>query len=306
MSKRCSLGAHAAKEGIEARVRILRSHVEAVRRQEVAGIHDMRVASRRLRGALKECAPVLPGRARKDFEARIRGVTRSLGRPRELDVCIGLLESFRDKAVGRERSAATYALRRLRAQRNAAAAHCEEAVWAVDSASFQADFRALLGGIKAEQACFLERAVTRLGAQHKKLCTAYGRWKASRDEGDLHQLRIACKKFRYTCELYAPHYGEAMVELIGLLKQTQEALGAWNDYRVLRDEVSALAAGAPKESAHALPVLVRALNARGRACLDVFTVSAATFFSVSRRGALRQIVRTPTEACCRTRKKVGR
>src|SRR5437870_7378273 len=62
------------------------------------GVHDMRVASRRLRGALRDFLPYLQKRPLFTCLREIRSVARSLGRVRDYDVAIMALEKIAAKA----------------------------------------------------------------------------------------------------------------------------------------------------------------------------------------------------------------
>ena len=46
---------------------------------------------------------------------------------------------------------------------------------------------------------------------------------------DLHRLRLAVKRFRYTLELFRPCYGSGLEERLEALKRMQDHLGAMND-----------------------------------------------------------------------------
>jgi CHAD domain-containing protein len=45
----------------------------------------------------------------------------------------------------------------------------------------------------------------------------------------LHQARLACKRLRYTLELFRPCYGAALEQRLDALKQVQQVLGEVND-----------------------------------------------------------------------------
>lgn len=46
---------------------------------------------------------------------------------------------------------------------------------------------------------------------------------------DLHRMRLAAKRLRYTLELFRPCYGPGMAHRMSALKELQDALGALND-----------------------------------------------------------------------------
>jgi CHAD domain-containing protein len=58
------------------------------------GVHDMRVASRRLRSALQDFAPYIRQRPLKTCAKQIREIAQCLGRVRDLDVSIATLEKL--------------------------------------------------------------------------------------------------------------------------------------------------------------------------------------------------------------------
>jgi CHAD domain-containing protein len=52
---------------------------------------------------------------------------------------------------------------------------------------------------------------------------------ANRDWDDIHEFRLATKRFRYTLELFRSQYGPGLDERIDELKQVQKLLGDVND-----------------------------------------------------------------------------
>src|SRR3954452_19841198 len=58
------------------------------------GVHDMRVASRRLRSALQDFSPYIRQRPLKTPAKQIREIAQCLGRVRDLDVSIATLEKL--------------------------------------------------------------------------------------------------------------------------------------------------------------------------------------------------------------------
>ena len=57
---------------------------------------------------------------------------------------------------------------------------------------------------------------------------------------DLHQLRLASKRFRYTLELFRPCYAAGLLERIEKLKELQDLLGDCNDAVVTAASVNKL------------------------------------------------------------------
>jgi len=66
----------------------------ALRRRNTDDIHDLRVASRRIRTCLSVFADSLPNRKIKPWARDIKAITQSYGRVRDLDVQIDLINSL--------------------------------------------------------------------------------------------------------------------------------------------------------------------------------------------------------------------
>lgn len=61
---------------------------------------------------------------------------------------------------------------------------------------------------------------------------------ASGDADDLHQFRIAAKRFRYALEIFAPVYGTKLNARLESMKELQDLLGKLNDLVTARELLS--------------------------------------------------------------------
>lgn len=272
-------------EAITTRVRVLREHVDAVRREDPDGIHDMRVASRRLRAALSEYAAFLPKAPRGELLHEARRITRLLGRPRELDVTLGLLARYHDESDAAARAAATTLMDRLRGQRAQLAADCLEAADMAASETIDGMLRRLIEGTRPKGRSVVDEVARRLRRRFNVLTDEYGAWIDTGEREQLHRVRVAFKKFRYACELFTPYFGDRMDVVIQELKQIQEHLGAWNDGRVLLREAGNL------PDAPGMDALRAAFEEETRKHLHAFQTIAGDFFSKKRRTRLRRFFR---------------
>lgn len=95
----------------------LREHVAGVLdTSDIERVHDMRVATRRLRAALEVFEPCFP---RKSFKATLREVKAladALGERRDRDVTIAALEDFSAAIGGPDRPGITSLIERMRAE----------------------------------------------------------------------------------------------------------------------------------------------------------------------------------------------
>ena len=85
-----------AETAVRGRLNKMLLHAEGVRSGvDVDAVHDMRVASRRLRAAISVFAAAFPVREYIQFEREVKGITDALGEARDLDV---MIESLREEA----------------------------------------------------------------------------------------------------------------------------------------------------------------------------------------------------------------
>jgi CHAD domain-containing protein len=82
---------------------------------DVERVHDMRVASRRLRAALELFEPCFPRKPWRKALKRVRALADALGERRDRDVAIGLLEGLEDEIARDDREALVSLAGRLRA-----------------------------------------------------------------------------------------------------------------------------------------------------------------------------------------------
>lgn len=85
----------AAARVVEVRAAEVFEHAEGVLDLgDVERVHDMRVATRRLRAALEVFAPCFPRKRHRKALKRVKALADALGERRDRDVTIGLLESL--------------------------------------------------------------------------------------------------------------------------------------------------------------------------------------------------------------------
>ncbi|MBI4567116.1 MAG: CHAD domain-containing protein [Planctomycetes bacterium] len=209
-------------------------------------LHDMRVATRRIRAALAFFAGVLPESAQllKEEMAWAGGV---LGEVRDLDVHLRQISHWREEASGAEADALLSIdtlLRRLRVEARG------RMVVTLDSPRFQR-----LAASAASLAALADPAYDDSPPAHAAAPDLIRRrWRRFKKAGDrihgqsdadaFHALRIRCKRLRYAVEFHADYYGEAARACIAGLVDLQDLLGAHQDANVARARVLAMVSGA--------------------------------------------------------------
>lgn len=207
---------------------------------DMEGVHQMRVAIRRLRAALVLFRPLLERHAEARFTAELRRLGRVFGEARDWDVfCTETLAQAEQGGV------ATPWLDLLRdpAERERAAAHAGVAAelrgpaltalviglaeWAGDAAALAGDMSGCVMQAK------LADCATDLTGRLAQKVRRPGRHIARRSDEELHTLRKTLKKLRYSIEFLAPlgRHKRVKAYLHGC-KALQKQLGAMNDARV--------------------------------------------------------------------------
>ena len=230
-------------------------------RGEVEGIHQARVATRRLREAL----PLLQRHPRDRGPALVRealrALTRALGPSRELDVSRIVLADVARRAPAHA-AAAAVADRRLAIERLEAGRVLAEVGRDLDVVILIARTRELarlLQGEPGASGC-ARRAGARLRTRALALQAAVlaaGRVYAS---GPLHAVRISLKKFRYAFELAARASRSRHGATLRRLKAVQDVLGDMHDLQVLAARVRDAGASAPARQQPALEALAEHLD----------------------------------------------
>ena len=111
----------AAARVVEVRAGEVFEHAEGVLDLDDAErVHDMRVATRRLRAALEIFAPCFPRKRGRKALKRVKELADALGRRRDLDVEIELLEGLGANLAGEDRDRLSALIEELRARQGQA------------------------------------------------------------------------------------------------------------------------------------------------------------------------------------------
>jgi triphosphatase len=225
---------------------------------EPEGVHQMRVAIRRIRSAAASLKGLLPGESRRLLREELGAFAKGLGPARNLDVfatellpcaraglpdhpgweeLAATLDRLRQKASDQVREAIlserfTAAILRLLRWFDTCEWRCEAAT--AEGSSLASP----IGGIASR---VLDQRLQSVRRRSKK----FGRLSPPQR----HKLRIAAKKLRYTTELFDSLFDEdATAEFVKPLKRLQDDLGYANDIRVAHEFVPELFAAAEPRS----------------------------------------------------------
>ncbi len=224
----------------------LRDVCTALRKAEGAddarAVHRLRVATRRAGAALRAFAPVLDESLAKRLRRRLRRLRRAAGRTRQCDVHARIIESaITDAAPDRKR-----AMKRLLDQ---IAEDRIEARRAMVAAAERDPPRRLRKEAKrvlalASQSTTTYADLARESVQRQSRAVVDAAGADLESPANLHGLRIAIKRLRYTVEVFAPCLGESCVDRVyPALAEAQEFLGAANDLHEMAAWVESVVEG---------------------------------------------------------------
>ncbi len=112
---------------------------------DIEALHDMRVASRRLRAALSVFRDVFPPKKFLPLEKQVARVTDALGAVRDADVLIEFMQAAQRGAPESGRVGLQAFIDHLQRGRDAERLHLVKALDRLEKGAFRKDFHALLG-----------------------------------------------------------------------------------------------------------------------------------------------------------------
>jgi CHAD domain-containing protein len=227
----------AVRRVLSGQLRRLRKHDPGTRAgTDPEELHDMRVATRRMRAAVRTYSPALPRTLHETLAKDLRWLGRRLGSVRDLDV---LTERFVELGVD------PHFLEHLRRRRAAARERMLPALRSRRYLRLLSNLDALSRGWSVEplpEAAFhpVGRHVAREARKARDRLVRQGQAAMERPASELlHETRIRAKRLRYLLEFHQQLGGSGARSLIRRLKAIQDHLGAHQDAVVAREEIQA-------------------------------------------------------------------
>ncbi|MBI5033220.1 MAG: CHAD domain-containing protein [Chloroflexi bacterium] len=215
-------------------------------------VHDMRVATRRMRAAIRVFREYLDVDTFRPYARRLRRTARTLGAVRDLDVFHEKAQEYLDELPDDKKSELDALFIAWQSEYLRARGDLIEWLDSDDYANFKTDFDEFLrrpgaGAAPTEApngnptAHRVRDAVPLILLRSWAIVRAYDESVSVPDVplGQLHQLRIASKGLRYTLEFFAGVLGSDVQALIKEVKELQDHLGKVQDgvvaCNILRD-----------------------------------------------------------------------
>jgi len=262
-------------------------------RDDPKTIHDLRVATRRVRAALSLWRFISDPRGLRRARRAVRRLGRSLGALREADVNVAQLRSLagpgeanpaaREAAVALELARAGRLRKKVRRARRR---------FDVEALRRELQKAILHPGEKLVSGPDLERfagIVVSAASQHVR--DLGEKALRSGDPAALHAVRIRVKKCRYAVELLSPAFGkDPGRRALKSLKTLQDRLGRLQDLVVLRARVEALRRRAERDALLAIASGLDELRSElARRQREEIAVSKGSVEAFLRRGILAEL-----------------
>jgi CHAD domain-containing protein len=239
-----------ATEALLKRLQALTQEMEGVRQaQDIECIHRMRVASRRLRSAITLFEECLPRKKLPDWQKQVRRITRALGAARDTDVQIGLLdqvlrhlqesstegvdENMRRYSPGIERLRLRLRQRRAKLQTDVIGAldawEASQVTEELGQTLRQQLVQARLSQVEASSPGVYQQAYLITSLRQEEMLAYDASVYHPEQVEELHAMRIAAKRLRYTIEVFAPLYDDGLKQPLQTTREVQDVLGDIHD-----------------------------------------------------------------------------
>lgn len=220
-----------------AQLAALVQEIDGVRRaRDIEYIHRMRVATRRLRSALPLFGKQIAEKPTLFWFKRIRKLTRALGEARDTDVQIQHLDELQQTLVIPNRSGVRRLWLRVKQKRRALQAKVFEALTDFEQSNIITEMAQKLAPLDIYRDTVDLHDVELLRFAADAITVKLSDFLAFSEIVDqpekiseLHAMRIAAKRLRYTLEFFAPLYENQLRQPLKPLRTAQETLGSIHD-----------------------------------------------------------------------------
>jgi len=228
---------------LQRRAQALRRHLSAAVAGKDTGVHQARVASRRLREAVPVLTEGLHHTKKSKAERKIRRLTQALGTVRELDVTLRLIDELAERP-GIPRPALTDVRAEVIEERETRRAVMLERVAKVNMHKLNRRLREVAAALATPTPSHAWRAAlaARIVRRARRLEKAIDQAGQIYAPEALHIVRIAAKKLRYALEIADESGAAPCAAAVREIKRVQETLGRLHDLQVLQHHVADVAA----------------------------------------------------------------
>ncbi len=271
---------------------LLNTRARALKRQlplavggDDRGVHQARVATRRLREAVPVLTTGIKGSKGKKAAKKLRKLTRAMGSVRELDVTIRLIDELA-AADDLSRAALQDVRLHVEAERKVRREAMVERLGEVNTDKLNRRLASVEAAVSASDSQAWRQALAgRLLTRARRLSVRIAAAGQLYAPEQLHEVRIAVKQLRYGLELAADAAVAAASALVRQLKKVQEVLGRLHDLQVLQTHVAAVHVSAPGRSAphHGLAAIAGRIEEQCRILHGKYVAAAPGLLDVTQK-----------------------
>jgi CHAD domain-containing protein len=208
-----------------------------LKRRNIEDIHDLRVSSRRLQTCINVFYNVLPPKKVKTWQREIKDVTRTFSQVRDLDVQINLIYQIYNSTGDKSILPGLRRIRlRLKQKRQVKENETQALTKAILQNSILAEIQAWIDSVAvpSEEPINPSIALYQLGYEHiQKRLDEFLFFEVFIFDpariNELHKMRIAAKRLRYTLEVFSILYEGKTDFAQEIARQSQQLLGEIHD-----------------------------------------------------------------------------
>ena len=218
--------------------------------EDIEFVHDMRVATRRMRSAFRIFEDYYKSKPVRPFIAQLRELARVLGAVRDLDVLVADFTRYQEQLPEAEaREALVHVVEKLQGKNQKAR---RKLVAYLDSRSYRGFIKTYSSFLTSPGKSAkntdeptatpyqVRHVLPVLVYDHLASVRAYDTVLEDADVHTLHALRIEFKRLRYSVEFFAPVMGASIEKFVEEMKLIQDYLGRLNDVVVAQARLKSL------------------------------------------------------------------
>jgi len=264
-------------------------------------LHDLRIAVRWTRSAIKLCGGALPDGVARRFRPEFRWLGDLTTPTRDLDVYLLGYASMSAALVGATEAELTPFHDYLTRSRKAAHTHLLRGLRSARFARLHDEWRDALADMKASRrrTTVAQLAAEQIKAAQRRALAAGRSITPASPAESLHDLRKRCKELRYLVEMFGSlHDPSQRWQAVRELKALQDCLGEFQDAEVQRAEIHAFAAqmladrSAPAATLLAMGEIAAGLALRQHQARNDFDSRFAAFASRSSQARLSALAKS--------------
>jgi len=219
-----------------------------IKGEDIEDVHQMRVATRRLRASLQVVTGIYDPKQIRRYRRGLRQLANSLGAVRDGDVFLEHVTNAHAELPAGDHAQLDRLIAAVRAERAQAREQLLADLQSKRYHKLKRDFAEFLttpggGTLESPEPGIVERVRDFAGSaiwRRYELWRAYDVALPNAESETLHQARIAGKRFRYTLEFFADALGPNVEQALTPLIALQENLGTLQDGVTARAHVAAL------------------------------------------------------------------